>query len=176
MHERIRSLCTTALFTTLLIVGAWLVIPITSPPYTMQSFVLFCAFWLLPFKQSSTAVILYLLMGAIGLPVFAGFEGGFGVFLEPTKGYLFGFLLMPLFMLGDKKRGTWGRVIRCALSMTVCYACGALWYIVGYSGFTWGGVLAAMVQCVLPFIIPDAIKLAAAVLVCKRMEPLLTRL
>ncbi len=175
MRIRVRSLCITALFTTLLTVGAWITIPITMPPYTMQSFVLYCALWLLKPKQSLGAVALYLLMGAIGLPVFAGFQNGFGVLLGPTSGYLFGFLLMPLVMMLLPKKTTAYRIAFCALGTLCCYTLGTVWYMVGYAGVSWGGFTAAMVQCVLPFILPDAAKLSLATLVCKRMEPLMQR-
>ena len=175
MTDRIRSLCLTALFVTLLAVGAWITIPIGIPPYTMQSFVLYSALWLLTPRQAFSAVAVYLLMGAIGLPVFAGFQGGLGVLVGPTGGYLLGFLLMPLIMRGANPT-TKSRVLFCALGSLSCYALGTTWYIVAYAGVSLAGVGAALVQCVLPFLLPDALKLALAVLVCKRMEPLLKRL
>ena len=85
MNTRVQALCATSLFATLLAVGAWITVPVGIPPYTMQSFMLYCALWLLPFRQSFAAVALYLLMGAVGLPVFAGFQGGFGALLGPTS-------------------------------------------------------------------------------------------
>ncbi len=175
MNTHVRSLCVTALFATLLTVGAWITIPVGMPPYTMQSFVLYCALWLLPFRQSFAAVALYLLMGAIGLPVFAGFQGGFGVLLGPTSGYLLGFLLMPLIMLGAKNTAA-SRVLFCALGSLSCYLLGTAWYTVAYGSLTLAGLTAALVQCVLPFILPDAIKLTLAVLVCKRLEPHIKRM
>lgn len=175
MNTRVRSLCLTALFTTLLSIGAWITIPVGMPPYTMQSFVLYCALWLLPFKQSFSAVALYLLMGAIGLPVFAGFQGGFGVLLGPTSGYLLGFLLMPLIMLGAKKT-TASRILFCALGSLSCYILGTAWYMIAYAGVTTAAFTAALVQCVLPFILPDALKLTLAVFVCKRLEPHIQRM
>ncbi len=175
MNNRIRSLCLTALFTTLLVVGAWITIPIGMPPYTMQSFMLYCALWLLTPKQAFSAVALYLLMGAIGLPVFAGFQGGLGILAGPTSGYLFGFLLMPLMMFAAKT-STASRVMCCALGTLCCYVFGTLWYTVAYAGFTLGGLTTSLVQCVLPFIIPDALKLALAAVVCKRLEPHIKRI
>lgn len=175
MNGRMRSLCLTALFTTLLCVGAWITIPVGMPPYTMQSFMLYCALWLLTPKQAFAAVSLYLLMGAIGLPVFAGFQGGFGVLLGPTSGYLFGFLLMPLIMLGAGKT-TARRILFCALGTLCCYLFGTVWYTVAYAGFTPAAFMAATVQCVLPFILPDAAKLTLAAVACKRLEPHIRRM
>lgn len=173
MRSRVRSLCITALFTTMLTIGAWIIIPITMPPYTMQSFVIYCALWLLKPYQSFSAIALYLLMGAIGLPVFAGFQGGFGILMGPTSGYLFGFLVMPLFMLWNRHPSTAGNMIRAALGTLTCYAFGTLWYMLGYAGFSLEGLTAAAVQCVIPFILPDAIKLALAAVVSKRLSPLI---
>ena len=170
MTARVRSMCLTALFATLLTVGAWITIPIGMPPYTMQSFVLYCALWLLPFRQSFGAVGLYLLMGAVGLPVFSGFRSGITVFLSPTGGYLLGFLTMPLIMLFSKPK-TFSRIVYCALGSLTCYVFGTLWYITAYGEWSTGGILAALLQCVLPFLLPDAAKLALAAVVSKRLEP-----
>ncbi len=170
MNTRVRALCTTALFATLLAVGAWITLPLGIPPYTMQSFVLYCTLWLLPFRQSFAAVALYLLMGAVGLPVFAGFQGGFGVLLGPTSGYLLGFLLMPLVMLAAKPTPA-SRILFCALGTLGCYLFGTAWYVFAYGECSTAGFAAAMVQCVLPFLLPDAAKLALASIVCKRLEP-----
>ena len=175
MNTRVRSLCMTALFTALLAVGAWITVPIGIPPYTMQSFVLYCALWLLPFRQSLAAVTLYLLMGAIGLPVFAGFQGGFGVLLGPTSGYLLGFLLMPPVMRLAKQT-TASRILFCALGTLGCYLSGTAWYVLAYGEASLAGFAAATVQCVLPFILPDAVKLFLAAAACKRLAPRLIRM
>lgn len=170
MNTRVRALCVTALFTTLLAIGAWITIPVGIPPYTMQSFMLYCVLWLLPFRRSFSAIALYLLMGAIGLPVFAGFQGGFGVLLGPTSGYLFGFLLMPLVMRAAKPTPA-SRTLFCALGTLVCYIFGTAWYVIAYGECSTAGIAAATMQCVLPFLLPDAVKLVLAAAVCKRLEP-----
>lgn len=175
MNTRVRLLCTTALFTALLTVGAWITVPVGIPPYTMQSFVLYCALWLLPFRQSFAAVTLYLLMGAIGLPVLAGFQGGFGVLLGPTGGYLLGFLLMP-FVMRAANSSPASRILFCALGTLGCYLSGTAWYVLAYGEISLAGVAAATVQCVLPFILPDAVKLVLAAAVCKRLEPRLHKM
>ena len=170
MNTRVQALCATSLFATLLAVGAWITVPVGIPPYTMQSFMLYCALWLLPFRQSFAAVALYLLMGAVGLPVFAGFQGGFGALLGPTSGYLLGFLLMPLVMQMAKPSPV-SRTLFCALGTLVCYVFGTAWYVVAYGECSAAGIAAAAVQCVLPFLLPDAVKLFLAAAVCKRLEP-----
>ncbi len=171
MNVRLRSLCLTALFTTLLIVGAWITVPMAIP-FTMQTFMLYCAAWLLTPKQCFAAVALYLLLGAVGIPVFSGFQGGIGILLGPTGGFLLGFLLLPLTLYIAPKHRMLG-----AIGATLgCYILGTLWYAAFYSGFTLASVGTAIMTCVVPFVIPDALKLFLASMIGKRLRPLLTTL
>ncbi|MBE6763185.1 MAG: biotin transporter BioY [Ruminococcaceae bacterium] len=175
MKTRLRYICVTALFATLMAVGAWLTVPIGMPPLTMQSFVVYCAVWLLPFRSSLSTLALYLLMGAVGLPVFAGFQGGFGVLLGPTSGYLCGFLVLPFVMLAAKK-DTVHRIVFCAVGTLLWYVLGTAWYVFAYGECSLAGIGAALLQCVLPFVLPDAAKLALAAVVCRRLEPRIHKL
>lgn len=174
MHIRVRSMCLVAMFAVLLALGAWVTVP-GAIPFTMQTFVLYCVLWLLTPKQGLAAICLYLLLGAVGLPVFSGFQGGFGVLLGPTGGYLLGFLLMPLPMTVAGQH-TGRRIGLAVLATLICYLFGTLWYAALYTGLTAAGIGTALLTCVLPFMLPDTFKLALSVILCKRLEPLLARL
>jgi biotin transport system substrate-specific component len=84
-----------ALGAVLIIICSWLTVPF-AVPFTMQTFAVYCALLLLGGRRGLLAVLLYILLGAFGLPVFSGFRGGIGALLGPTGGYILGFLLCAL--------------------------------------------------------------------------------
>ena len=161
-----------ALFAALLAVCAWISIP-AAVPFTMQTFGLFAAMGLLGGKRSMLAVLVYLLLGLIGIPVFSSFRGGFGVLAGVTGGYLIGFIIATLvYWLITLKAG--GKLLPMILGMAagllVDYVFGTAWFMLLYAK-TYGaiGLSAALSMCVIPFIIPDLIKLALAVTVTKML-------
>ena len=87
-----RDMALVALMTALMAICSWISIP-TTVPFTLQTLGVFLACALLGGKRGSLAVFVYLLLGALGLPVFAGFSGGAGALLGSTGGYILGFLL-----------------------------------------------------------------------------------
>ena len=93
----VRSLTHIAACAALTAVCAWIAIP-TQPPFTLQTLGVFLSVGLLGGRRGAAAVGLYLLVGAAGLPVFAGFTGGAGVLLGATGGYLAGFLASAVVM------------------------------------------------------------------------------
>lgn len=159
-----------ALMAVLLAVCSWISVPMEIP-FTMQTFGLFCALGLLGGKRGTAAVLVYILMGAVGLPVFSGFGGGLGRLLGVTGGYIIGFLFTGLIywaitsVLGTK---LWSVTLGLALGTLACYAFGTAWYVLMYAADSGAvGVGAALMKCVVPFIIPDAIKLALALLLVR---------
>ena len=171
MKTRDMALC--ALFAALLAVCAWLVIPAGDVPFTLQTFGVFAALGLLGGKRGTIAIAVYLLLGAVGAPVFAGFKGGVGALLGVTGGYLVSYLFMGLVVILAE---TWfGRsdlvfLISGVIALVVCYAFGTAWFVVAYARtagpISWA---AALGKCVLPFVLPDLIKLALAVLLRARV-------
>ena len=162
--EKVRLLCRIALSAALLAVCSWIQIPLPSIPVTMQTFAVFVVAALLPLHGAAAAVGVYLLLGAVGLPVFAGFGSGVGAILAPAGGYLIGFLPMALTQSLLQRRLK--QPLAMAAGLAVCYFFGTLWYSIVYSG---GGFLAVLSVCVLPYIIPDAVKLALAALLVRRI-------
>ena len=80
-----------AVFAVLIAICSWISIP-TTVPFTLQTFAVFLAVGVLGGKRGSLSVLIYILLGAVGIPVFAGFSGGFGILLGQTGGYIVGFL------------------------------------------------------------------------------------
>lgn len=159
-----------ALFAILIAICAWISIPSTVP-FTLQTFAVLCTMGLLGGRRSVLAVLVYLLLGAVGIPVFAGFRGGLGVLLGVTGGYLVGFLVATLLywlvtrLLGDK---FWARILGMALGLIAMYTFGTAWFMVAYARSTGPiGIATALGWCVVPFIIPEVIKTALAIFVVK---------
>ena len=92
-----RDVAYIGMFAALMAICSWISIP-TTVPFTLQTMGVFTAVGLLGGKRGTTAVLVYILMGAIGLPVFSGFTGGMGILFGSTGGYIIGFLASALFM------------------------------------------------------------------------------
>ena len=124
-----------ALFAVVMAVCAWISIPMTVP-FTLQTFAVFAALGTLGGRRGTYAVAVYLLLGAVGLPVFAGFQGGLGALLGTTGEYILGFLASALVYwlvtahLGNSLPVT---VVAMALGLAVCYAFGTAWFLVVYA-------------------------------------------
>lgn len=163
--SKVRDLAWIALGAALLAVGAWISIPLTVP-VTMQTMAVFTTAALLGRRRGTLAVLVYLLLGAVGVPVFSGFRGGIGSLLGVTGGYLVGFLPAAWIAGLCAERGGWQTAAGMVAGLLVCYACGTLWFWVVY---TRGGesitVWAILLKCVIPFLIPDAVKIALSMAV-----------
>ena len=165
-----------AMMAVIITLCAWISVPITPQvSFTMQTFAVFCSLGLLGGRRGSTAVLLYILMGAVGLPVFSGMAGGIGKLLGPTGGYILGFLFSALlYWLLERRAG------RSALSLglvlllgnLVCYAFGTAWFLVVYSASRGPiSLMSALSLCVFPFLLPDLIKLVLAVTLIRSLGP-----
>jgi biotin transport system substrate-specific component len=151
-----------------LAVGAAIQLPLGPVPFTLQSMVLLLLLLILTPTEALAVVTGYVVIGAIGLPVFAGFRGGFGVLLGPTGGFLMGFIVATL--LVGLLRAPFGRTehsmrVSIAFDMLCIVVAIGVYYIVGTLWFvfsTGASIEAAFVACVLPFLATDALKAAAA--------------
>ena len=147
-----------AVFAVLIAICSWISIP-TTVPFTLQTFAVFLAVGVLGGKRGSLSVLIYILLGAVGIPVFAGFSGGFGILLGSTGGYIIGFLFSALLMWGMEAllgKKTWVLGLSMVLGLIVCYAIGTVWFMAVYTKNSGPVGLAAVLSwCVIPFIIPD---------------------
>ncbi|SFP20408.1 biotin transport system substrate-specific component [Oscillibacter sp. PC13] len=162
-----------ALFAVLMAVCAWISIPFTVP-FTLQTFAVFAALAILGGRRGTLSVVVYLLLGAVGLPVFAGFKGGLAALLGTTGGYILGFLLTALLywgithILGEKPVVM---ILSLILGLAVCYAFGTAWFLVVYTRTSGAlSLFTALGWCVFPFILPDLCKLGLAVLLSFRVK------
>ena len=158
-----RKLTRCALFAAMMALCAWIGVPLGHTVFTMQTFGVLLALGILGGKRGTISILCYLLLGAAGLPVFSGFRGGIGAILGPTGGYLWGFLATGLvFWLLEK----WSRPAAMVAGILVCYACGTIWYMT----YTGGALAAVLAQTVLPYLIPDAVKLILALRLTRRLK------
>lgn len=152
-----------ALFAALTAICAWISIPVADIGFTLQTFGVFLTLGVLGGKWGTVSILIYLLLGAVGMPVFSGFRGGMGMLLGVTGGYLWGFLFSGLtYWLLERI----GKLPAMIAAMAVCYLCGSLWFYI-YSGGSMGLIL---LRCVVPFLIPDGIKILLALSLSRRLR------
>ena len=167
-----------SIFVVLIAVCSWISIPLTVP-VTLQTFGVFIAVGLLGGKRGTLAVLVYILMGAIGIPVFSGFTGGIGILAGTTGGYIVGFLFSALLMWGmEKLFGKDTKVLAGSmiLGLAVCYAVGALWFMAVYAASSGPvGIFTVLGWCVFPFIIPDIAKIVLSLILTKRLSGVIRR-
>ena len=152
----VREICYAGLFAAVIAIMAQISIPMPGGvPMTMQTFAITLAAVVLGAKLSTISNVIYLLLGAVGVPVLANFSGGFDKFIGPTGGFLISFPLMA-FIIGwgaDHRHAFRGAyVLALILGTAANYAVGT----VMFCALMHSSVAAALTACVLPFI-PTAI-------------------
>ncbi len=163
-----------AMAAVILTVCSWLTIPFTVP-FTMQTFAVFAVLFILGGKRGTAAIGLYIAMGMIGVPVFSGFGGGVSHIIGPTGGYIIGFLFTGVLYMIFEHLLPEGKPLPAALllacGLLLCYLVGTLWFVAvfGMRGESIG-FFSALMTCVVPYILPDAAKLALAVYVGSRVK------
>lgn len=168
-----------ALFAVVMAVCSWISIP-TVVPFTLQTFAVFLTVGVLGGKRGTLAVLVYILLGAVGVPVFAGFSGGISMLTGQTGGYIVGFLCSALVMWAMETiagKGIIIQVLSMILGLLACYAVGTVWFMAVYAGNTGAvGVGAVLGWCVVPFIIPDLVKIILACILTRKLVPALRNL
>ncbi|MCK4986429.1 MAG: biotin transporter BioY [Desulfobacterales bacterium] len=170
--NQLRMMVYASLFAALTAVGAFVAIPIGPVPIVLQNMFVYLAGLLLGSRWGLASVGVYLLAGACGLPVFAGGLGGIGRIVGPTGGYPIGYL-PTVFLIGKISNRANPRAIFDVLAM-ICgsvalYACGITWLKI-VTGMT---IAKALAVGMVPFLIGDALKIAAAVGIAKSLRRVL---
>ena len=174
----VRDLARVAMGVALIAVCSWLSVPMTVP-FTLQTFAVCLLAALFGLRLGLWTVVCYLLLGAVGAPVFAGFSGGIAALLGPTGGYLVGFLFTALAVgLAVERRGRKLTVLIAAMALGIllCYTFGTAWFVLVYTRSS-GPITvgAALGMCVFPYLLPDAVKIALAAILTKRLAPILRK-
>ena len=165
-----RSIARCGVCVALLTVSAWVTVPLGPVPFTLQTFALALLPQIMGTREATLTVIVYLLLGAMGVPVFSGFQGGIGVLMGPTGGYLLGFAAaMPVAgaishasMMPRRASGALAGVALLAVS----YALGTF-QLMNVYGID---ALAALAVAVVPFVVPDVVKVVLSVGVAERLR------
>lgn len=175
----LKSMVLMAMFAALTCVLAPMSVPIGAVPISLTNLVIYFSVFILGWQKATITYVVYLLIGMAGLPVFSGFESGIGKFAGPTGGYLVGFTLTAiisgLFIQIDAEK-TWLRNLLHFTGMVVgtvvAYALATAWFCFS----TGTGLWAALLICVIPFIIGDLVKMVLAMTVAPVMAKQLKRI
>lgn len=160
----IRSMALMGLTTAILCLLApfSLLLPFSPIPISLGTFAIYLLVCIFETRQCVISVLLYILLGFFGLPVFSGFMGGAAILLGPTGGYILGYFFLTLIssiIINKEKHKSSFCLIGLLLGTFVCYLFGTIWLIY-QSKLTFH---AALLVAVIPFLPGDAIKLAIAV-------------
>lgn len=171
--KRTRDMVHISMCSVMIAICSWISIP-SVVPFTLQTMAVFTTVGILGGRRGSLSVLIYILLGAVGLPVFSGFSGGIGILFGTTGGYIFGFLFSALFMWGMEYicgRSRKILVLSMLLGLLICYAIGTAWFMMMYAKTGEPVSLPmALSLCVLPFVVPDCIKIAVAALLSERVR------
>lgn len=164
-----RSLVLAALFAALTAVCSQIQIPLPMIPINLALFSVHLCGALLGAKWGALSMAVYALLGAIGVPVFAGFGSGPAVLFGKTGGYILGYILCAT-IVGVLSRRIGFSYLKLCLSMVigvaVCYAFGTAWFMV-VSGLN---LVTSLGYCVLPFLPGDAVKILLAAFLALRLQ------
>jgi biotin transport system substrate-specific component len=172
--EKLRGMVLASLLAALTAAGSYMQVPIGPVPIVLTNLFIFLSGLLLGSRWGLASVGIYLLVGAMGMPVFAGGKGGMAHFLGPTGGYLLGYGLSAWIIgfIVERTRGNriW-EIIALIFGVISIYAVGVPWLKV-VTRMSWGQSL--MIGMV-PFLIGDALKAAAALILARAVRPILNR-
>lgn len=172
MKMKTREMTFIAMFTVLICLCSWITVP-GPVPFTMQTFAVFCALLMLGGKRGTVAIVLYILLGAVGLPVFSGFSGGIGRLFGATGGYIFGFALSGVvyrLIVPEKCSKIAVKVVAASAGLGACYLLGTVWFMHVYAAGSGGaGLMYTLGLCVFPFVLPDVLKIALAFVISDRL-------
>lgn len=174
-NKKAKNISLIALFSAIIVICSLFTVP-SIVPFTLQTFAIFLCLNILGAKKGIISILIYIFLGVVGLPVFSGFNGGIGALLNVTGGYIIGFIFSAL-IYGlitssfHKKPRKIINLIASFMGLIVCYIFGTLWYILLFikNGDTIS-FMSALTICVLPFIIPDILKILLSVTISGKIK------
>lgn len=172
----VQKMAIIALMTAVLCILAPISIPVfISPvPISLGVLAVYLTAYVLSPLDATISVIIFILLGTFGLPVFSGYSGGLSKLVGPTGGYIIGFLftvyISSLFI--HMKKGIIFDVIGMITGLALCYILGTIWF-----SYQQGkGFIASLLLCVVPFLIGDAVKIIVAVILGTQLNKRLAHL
>ena len=161
--NKVHTMCIIAVFTALMCVLSPISIPLEPIAITLATLMVYLIGAVFSWKIAAPIVLLYLLLGMAGMPIFSKFQGGFQVLAGPTGGFLIGYLpcvLIVSLLVGKWKRKIWVYPLAMVAGTLALYAFGTGWFLI-YSQGSYD-FAKAMLLCVVPFLPGDALKIALA--------------
>ncbi len=174
----VQNLTYAAMAISLITLCAWLSIPL-GVGFTLQTLAVFLIASCFSIKISLPAVSAYVFLGIIGVPVFAGFRGGFAALVSPSGGFLIGFILSTVLVSMLRclyKNSAIKHILILLFAQLICYASGTLWYIYVFCYANPSPFGVALAICVLPFVIPDALKILFTAFLYRKLSPICERI
>lgn len=160
----VKTIAVIGVITAITCILAPLSVPIGEVPISLTNLVIYFGLYVLGTRRETISYIVYLLIGLVGVPVFASFTAGPAKLFGPTGGYLIGFIPMAviagIFIEKSGRKFVLG-MVGMVIGTTVCYALGTVWFVLIMKT----PVQAALATCVYPFIVFDVIKMALAALI-----------
>ena len=174
--QKTRDMILVAFFSALIAICAQITVP-AAVPFTLQTLAVFLAGSILGLKKGTASILIYIMLGIAGIPVFSNFSGGAAVLLGPTGGYIIGFIAIAVisgFVKDKFGSKLWITAVGMTIGLLVCYIFGTMWFVIMYNN-TKGGmsIMKAIHICVIPFLLFDAIKIAVATILSNRLNKLL---
>lgn len=172
--ERLRLAVLASLFAALTAVGAYIHIPIGPVPIVLSTLFVLLSGLLLGSCWGLASMALYLLVGAVGMPVFAGGKGGLAHFLGPTGGYLFGYVLASWLtgLISERSRGILiFEIFSVLIGSLAIYSLGLPWLKI-VTRMSWNKTL---IVGMAPFLIGDGVKASVALILARSVRPILKR-
>jgi biotin transport system substrate-specific component len=168
-----KKLILCALFAALTAVCSMISIPLpfTPVPINLATLSVFLAGGLLGSRDGAISQAVYVVLGAVGLPVFHSFTGGVGILTGPTGGYIIGYIAaawLTGLLIEKLRQGFWKNIVSMIAGLAACYVLGTAWFMY----ITSTGLAAALMMCVVPFLIGDALKILAGSLLVARLHKL----
>jgi len=137
-------------------------LPFSPVPISLSILAIYICLYALGLKWGTVSVLLYILLGLVGIPVFANFTAGPGKLFGPTGGYIIGYIFLALivgFFIDKFEKKIYMHILGMLLGVAVCYAFGTAWFLKVMTEYT---LAAAMTACVIPFIPADIAKIVIA--------------
>jgi biotin transport system substrate-specific component len=172
--ERLRWMVLASLMAALTAVGAYIYVPIGPVPIVLSTLFIFLSRLLLGSRWGAISICLYLFVGAIGFPVFSGGRGGIAHFYGPTGGYLLGYLLAAWLIgfISERSRGLlFLEILGVTTGSLVIYGLGVPWLKI-VTQMSWSK---ALLVGMVPFLVGDAVKASAALILARAVRPILNR-
>lgn len=166
MDKRLKQLCKMAMIAAMTAVLAQVVLPIGPVPFNLAVLGAFFAGIFLSPAYAAFCMFAYMFMGLVGLPVFAGLKGGFGVLAGPTGGYIVGYVAIAILTSLGKNKKVWIAALLMTAGVAACYVLGTAWFMI-VSG---SNLATSLAYCVVPFILPDLAKGVVAYVVGKAVN------